>query len=152
MNVRTDPANQAARQWVKDERMDAPIVVEAEPITADSIRKFAEATLSVHATACPATFPTVFRSAEFKWLSVLGIDMRNLLHTDQEYEYFSDWKVGDLPVITTAMEEFRERRGLLFVSLETVITCSGEKRVRACSSFVVRKGATKEGGEDVGRG
>lgn len=122
---------------------EAPIVFRADPISREHIRQFADATYSEHFSGSPLTFPTVLRAAEFKWLDRLKFDMRELLHTDQEYQYVSPLREGDVPMVITKVADFRERRGITFVVLESEIRCDDRLAVTARSSFVVR--STGEG-------
>lgn len=69
----------------------------------------------------------------------LKIDMRELLHTDQEYEFHSALKEGDTPTIYTRMQEYKERRGLTFVALESEIRCGDRLAIVTRSAFVLRK-------------
>jgi hypothetical protein len=117
-----------------------PIELLLEPIRRASIEAFAGATHSAHFTTTPPTYPTVFRTTEFRWLDRLKIDLRQLLHTDQEYEYLRPLREGDRPLVSTRLTEYRERRGLLFVTLESEARVGGEISVIARSTFVVRKG------------
>jgi acyl-CoA thioesterase FadM len=78
---------------------------------------------------------------EFRWLDRLKIDLRQLLHTDQEYEYFAPLREGDPPLVCTRLAEYRERLGLLFVCLESAVRVAGKVCVTARSTFVVRKTA-----------
>ena len=121
---------------------DTPIVVTAEPVTRTHISAFAEATRSEHFGDMPLTFPTVLRATEFQWLDRLKIDMRELLHTDQEYEYLAPLKDGDVPTVQTKITDFRERRGMTFVELESEVRCNDRLAIIARSSVVVRSGAS----------
>ncbi len=117
---------------------DTPIVFRADPVTLNQIENFAAATMAEHYFGLPLTFPTIFRAAEFKWLDRLKFDMRELLHTDQEYEYIAPLKEGDVPTIYTKITDFRERRGMTFVQLESEVRCEEKLVIIARSSFVVR--------------
>lgn len=122
-----------------------PIVYRAEPITRSQVDRFVQATGSEFcAGAPPLTFATILRGTEFKWLERLKIDMRGLLHTDQEYEYVAPMKEGDVPTVYSSLVDYKERRGLVFVSLESEVRCGEQVAVIARSAFVVRSAA--EGG------
>jgi acyl-CoA thioesterase FadM len=118
---------------------ETPIVFRAAPVTPKQIENFALATTSEHYSGFPLTFATIFRAAEFMWLDRLKFDMRELLHTDQEYEYIGSLKEGDVPTIYTRITDFRERRGMTFVILESEVRCDEKLVILARSSFVVRK-------------
>jgi hypothetical protein len=133
--------NRKAREMSLSAVQDEVIRMDFGPITSDHIREFAEATRSTQFQNTPLTFPTIFRTTEFRWLDRLRIDMHQLLHTEQEYEYFVPLREGDEPVIATRISDYRERRGLLFVTLETEVHCGGTLALRAYSAFVVRQDA-----------
>lgn len=118
------------------------------PITSEHIKLFASATVSENYVATPLTFPTIFRATEFRWLDRLQLDMRQLLHTEQEYEYIAPLREGDTLLITTRMTGWRQRKGLLFVTMESDVTCIGKTVIKATSAFVVRQDneAPAEGG------
>src|SRR6476660_206008 len=78
-----------------------PIVQQLGAITRESIAAFARATKSEHFVSTPATYPTIFRSTEFLWLDRLEIDLHQLLHTEQEYEYLRPLREGDVPTVST---------------------------------------------------
>ncbi len=123
--------------------MEAPIVFRAEPVTRQSILRFVEATHSEHCADNPLTFPTIFRTTEFQWLERLKVDLRELLHTDQEYEYLSPIQVGDVPTVHTRISDYKERKGMRFVVLESEVRCADRVALIARSSFVLR--STSEG-------
>lgn len=108
------------------------------PVSEDHLRRFEQATLTTRRDTPPLTFPTVYRATEFQWLDRLNIDMHRLLHTDQEYEYVEPLKEGDCPVVSTRIRDYRERRGMLFVTLESEIRANGVLKIRSYSAFVVR--------------
>jgi hypothetical protein len=126
---------------------DEVISMSFGPITAEHIQDFAAATCSVHFQGTPLTFPTVFRATEFRWLDRLQLDMQKLLHTEQEYEYVSQLKEGDTLNIATRITEYRQRRGLLFVTLETDVVRRSELVMKGRSAFVVRQEAESPSGE-----
>lgn len=110
------------------------------PLTQGEVDAFRMATHTQSLSTIPLTLATKYRKAEFRWLSEMGVDMRRLLHTDQEYEYREPLKVGDSLKVITTRTDVRERRGLLFVTLETDLLCSGVTKVHSKTMFVVRKG------------
>ncbi|NBX92323.1 MAG: hypothetical protein EB078_05135 [Proteobacteria bacterium] len=119
------------------------IQFQAEPLTKEDIKEFSSSTLSNH-SLFPLTFPTRYRNGEFELLIELKIDMRNLLHTEQEYVYHEPFKLGDVPLVTTRLKEHKERRRMQFVTAETEVICGGRKKITAVSSFVIREKTTKE--------
>lgn len=123
--------------------MKEKIEFQAGPITTKDIELFSSATLSTH-SSFPLTFPTSYRKAEFEFLIELNINMRNLLHTEQAYTYYSPLLVGDSPLAVSQLKENKERKGMRFITIETQLICNGEKRVTSESTFVIRESADKE--------
>lgn len=115
-----------------------PIVYEHVALTDSHLKLFLEATRTLTTKNFPLSFATIFRRAEFLWLERMKVDLRNLLHTDQVYEYVTAFQIGDVPKISTKMLQWRERRGMVFVTLESDVTVSGARRVLATTTFVVR--------------
>lgn len=66
-----------------------------DQITAERIRAFTKAVGSSDQTQAPPTFMTVLRQGEFDLFGQMGIDLAQILHTEQEYEYFSPIQAGD---------------------------------------------------------
>lgn len=63
----------------------------------------------------PPTFPTVFTfwggaNLEAR-LGEMGVDMVNVLHGEQEYEYFAPIRVGDTVTGQTRINDIYERKG-----------------------------------------
>jgi hypothetical protein len=112
---------------------------EGDPISQSVVDAFNNATESKHSFGIPLTFCTVFRKCEFQWLYDLNVDFRNLLHTDQEYEYLRPLKVGDRPLIRTRLIDKKVRRSMNFYTLQTEVHCDGEIAILARSSFVIRE-------------
>ena len=118
-----------------------PIGFRAEALTAQSASQFIHATHTENlekSQTFPLTFATLFRRAEFMWLDRMKVDLRNLLHTDQEYQYVTAFQLGDVPDVTTKILTWKERRGMIFVTLETDIAVDGVRRVLATTTFVLR--------------
>ena len=78
----------------------------------------------------PPTFPTVFafwsESDLAKNLSSIGVDIWQVLHAEQEYEYMAPIKVGDMitgqPMITDIYTKKGRSGDLNFVEVETLYT------------------------------
>jgi N-terminal half of MaoC dehydratase len=119
------------------------IEIREKPISREDLEAFTKATLTEHSRAIPLTFPTTFRRPEFQWLDRLKVDMHQLLHTDQEYEYLKPLEVGDTPVIRTRICDFKERRvrqgRLVIVVLESEVSCQEELKLRSLTTFVLRE-------------
>ncbi len=119
-----------------------PIVYEWEAVSTESMDALTRATRSTHVRTMPPTFPTIYRWGEFEWMARLGYDLRNLLHTEQEYEYLAPLVIGEKPKITTSLKNNKVKAGMCFLSVESVIVSGGRIAVRVLSSFVI-KGVTK---------
>ncbi len=119
--------------------MNTPETVERiEPVlTLESVERFRRAVLATSA-GVPPTLPTIFRTTEFGWLSKLNVDLRKLLHTDQEYEYLEPLVSGDELTACTCVESVRERKGMKLVVLKTDLSCAGKVCIIARSTFVIR--------------
>lgn len=117
---------------------EEPIVFRPDPVTKEQIARFVSATHSEHYSVTPLTFPTIFRAAEFKWLDRLHLELRELLHTDQEYEYFAPFVEGDHPTVITKVGEVKERRGMTFILMVSEVRCRDTLIAIARSSFVIR--------------
>jgi len=108
------------------------------PIGPEEVTAFREATLSSHCPGIPPTWATLYRQCEFRWLARLEVDLQHLLHVDQEYEYLEPLAEGERPRVETRLVEQRERRGLLLLAFESVISVGGRPKVRARTGFFVR--------------
>jgi acyl-CoA thioesterase FadM len=64
-------------------------------ITAERIGAFLKAIGASESSKAPPTFMTVFRRGEFDLLKSIGVDLAQILHTEQEYEYFHEICAGD---------------------------------------------------------
>jgi hypothetical protein len=114
------------------------VVLEAPPVTDADIQAFCRATGTDHSPKMALTYPTRWRTTEFEWLGKLNIDMRSLLHTGQEYEFLHPLKAGEIPIIVTRMKSMKERGGMRFITLESLVSFSGVVKVKSLSTFVVR--------------
>lgn len=116
----------------------AAITYEWEAVSTDRMRALAKATASDHVRGVPPTYPTIYRWGEFEWLKRNGVDLRNLLHTDQEYEYLAPLVVGEKPKVTTVLKGMRARAGMTFITLESVVESGGRPAVKNYTQFVVK--------------
>ncbi len=122
----------------QEPNIQTPITYEWEAVSTERMRSLAKATASDHVKGMPPTYPTIYRWGEFEWLKRSGVDLRNLLHTDQEYEYLAPLVVGDKPKVTTTLKGMRARAGMTFISLESTIESGGRIAVRNHTQFVVK--------------
>lgn len=107
-------------------------------IGSERVSAFRRAVRAQHEYGMPLTMPTLYRHAEFEWVSKLGLDMTYLLHTEQEYEYLYPLSEDAEVVFRTHVKSFRNRVGMAFVTLETEILTDGRLCVRAITNFVVK--------------
>lgn len=117
----------------------SPVKHIAEQITSLRLTQFNEAVGAKYAGRVAPSFGTTFRKAEFDFLGKMKVDLRNLLHTEQDYDYVSQFQEGDIPEIETKLFSAKERRGMVFVTLETEVKANGQLRLRSVSSFVLRE-------------
>lgn len=120
-----------------------PITLEMETITEETVKAFAHATSSEHFKTLPPSFATRFRKAEFEWLTRMNVDMRTLLHIEQEYEYLEPLKTGDKVSVSTKIAEWKERRQMTFVTLETTIMVGSSTKVKSTTTFLLNTGGVK---------
>ena len=107
-------------------------------ITPASLSSFRLATLSEFTVGAPPTLPTLLRATEFMWLDRVGVDLRKLLHTDQEYEYVHDLPIGEPLLITTKIASDKRKRRLRFFELRSDVVAHGKTCVSITTHFVVR--------------
>ena len=67
-----------------------------------------------------------------------AIDLPNLIHTDQEFEWTRHPRVGETVVARSRIAADVERRGLRFVTIETEVTAGGEPLCRSTARVLVR--------------
>lgn len=119
-------------------------IVEPE-LTRELVDAFRRATLSEFSPGFPLTFATTFRKSEFKWLNKLQVDLRNLLHTEQQYEFLIPFELADIPTIRTKIIDIKERKSkrgcLTIVVLESSVLCAAQLKVRTTTTFVLREDA-----------
>ena len=118
-------------------------------LTTEMIEKVRAATETKFTKSVPLTLPTMFRRPEFDWLERLGVDLRTLLHTEQEYHYHAPLAVGDNPKIRTWISDFKERKGKQFslsiVEMTSDVHVDNVKKITAVTNFVIKtqtEGAT----------
>ena len=120
-----------------------PITLEMEMLTEETVKAFALATSSEHFKTLPPSFATRFRKAEFEGLTRMNVDMRTLLHIEQEYEYLEPLKVGDKVAVSTKIAEWKERRSMTFVTLETTIMAGSATKIKSTTTFLLNTGGSK---------
>lgn len=113
------------------------------PVTFEVLNAFRKATRAQYVRGISPTICTLFRLGEYEWLARLGIEIRELLHGDQEYEFFSPVIVGDPVRVITKLASWKERkmaeRSMIFLGMESEIFNKETLVVRARTTFVVRR-------------
>lgn len=111
-------------------------------VSQSEVRSFIDATGSQYIKGIPPTLGTVFRKTEYDWLDRLEVDLKMLLHGDQEYEYVRPLKVGCKLSVRTKLDDVKERNTKLgkmqFVRVVTELLSDGEVAVIGKTTFVVR--------------
>jgi len=120
-----------------------PIEMEMETLTQSTIDNFARATFSEHYQTLPPSLATRFRKAEFEWLERMKVDMRTLLHVEQEYEYLIPLVAGDKVVISSQIVQWKERKSMTFVTIVTTISSAQTVKIKSNTTFLLQTGGVK---------
>ena len=100
-----------------------------ETIDADRLRRFADAIGARESDPAPPTFLTAFRRGEFDLLQKGGIQLKHVLHGEQEYQYASPLRAGDTLEYETTLASLHEKRGgsgkMTFLVFETTFRAEG---------------------------
>jgi len=111
-------------------------------ISREEMEAFARVTHSDRFTSVPLTLATVLRKPEFDWLAGVKVNLANLLHTEQEYEYRAPFRSGATSLIRTTVEDLKERTGkqgtIAIIVLKSEILFNGEISVVSKTTFMVR--------------
>lgn len=84
----------------------------------------------------------LFRLApDFLWSAAVRPFTKALLHSDQQFEWLQDLRLGDLIEITATVETVRERGGMYFVAFAMSAASGGETVLESASTFLM--GATE---------
>ena len=67
-----------------------------------------------------------------------AVDLANLLHAEQEFEWERQPEVGETVVARARVDSDLERRGTRLIRLTTVVTAAGAPLCRSSALFVVR--------------
>ena len=114
-----------------------------EKVSAEKIAEFCKALGVPALNHAPPTFLTVFRRGEFELFKKLGLDLSNVLHAEQEYQYESALEAGDEVEFKTALIQVLEKQtpkaSLQFLSFETEIHTEKGKIGKAITQVVIRR-------------
>lgn len=116
----------------------------------DNVKAFAEGLgLSTMPQSLPPTYLTRCRRGEFELFNQLGIPLSQVLHADQEYEFFTEINIGDKLSYQTEFTHFNHKSGssaaLYFLTFETRLNRNAEAQASALARtvIVVRLGVTQ---------
>ena len=91
----------------------------------------------------PPTFATCFRDGEFTILQDLEVDLRKLLHGEQEYEYHRAIKPGDVltctPRIASLKSKETKKGKMAFLTTEVRVTAGDDLVCVARSTVAIRE-------------
>lgn len=114
----------------------------AELASEDRIAAFQKA-IGTSDPGVPPTFLTVFRRGEFELLERMGVSLAQVLHAEQEYEFFSELRSGDFLDFTTQLANAALKKGasgsLKFLTFETEFARNGVRVAVARTILVVRE-------------
>jgi hypothetical protein len=84
--------------------------------------------------ALGTTFPQLLADRE------AAVDMANLLHAEQEFEWDRHPRVGETVTARARVASDVERRGIRMLTLQTAVTARGAPVCRSRALFVIRGG------------
>jgi hypothetical protein len=128
-------------------RVYPPVEVTIDP---DRVAAFARSLGADPADGVPPTYAVVYA-----WEATAhqifgdpdaGIDLPNLLHTDQDFEWARQPRVGETVVAQSRIAADVLRRGIRLVTVETEVTAGGEALCRSTARLLVRGAPTPPGG------
>lgn len=101
-----------------------------ETVTLEQMVTFAKAVGLPETQIAPPTFMTVFRQGEFELLRLIGVQLSQILHAEQEYEYIQNLSVGDQIRIDSKLSHVAEKQtssvDMQFLTFETCIHIEGK--------------------------
>jgi len=121
-----------------------------EEITPERLRAFRTAIgLTAGSHEVPPTYLTRFRQGEFELLERLGVPLQNVLHAEQDYQYFAPLRPGMKILYETVLANSFEKKGragsLHFLVTETRVRWAGSadpQPLVVCKTTIVAKGKT----------
>lgn len=102
-------------------------------VTWAQIKQFCESTGSKHIEGkAPATMMTICRKGEFELLRKFGVQLKSVLHAEQEYTYDNTIVAGDVLKYETTLKSVSEKEGALgpmhFLFFETTVITQRETK------------------------
>jgi hypothetical protein len=120
-------------------------------IDGDRVAAFARALGADPADGVPPTYAVVYAwdatAHQIFGDPDAGIDLPNLLHTDQEFEWARQPRVGERVVAQSRIAADVLRRGIRLVTVETDVTAGGEPLCRSTARLLVRSEDPRSGPE-----
>lgn len=115
------------------------------------LRAFAHAVRAPSSADLP-TFFTCWRAGEFELLDRMGIQLKQVLHGEQEYEFLAPIATGATVEFRTRLKDCMEKQGrgyaLHFLVFETDFRQSGGERLAyARSTIIFREPIAEEAGK-----
>jgi hypothetical protein len=115
-------------------------------LEAPRVEAFARALGAEPADGVPPTYAAVYAlgttAAQLFQDEEAAVDLKNLLHVEQEFEWERHPRVGDTVTAKGRVVSDVERRGLRLISFETEVTAGGSSLCRSRARFAVRDGET----------
>jgi hypothetical protein len=110
-----------------------------DPLTHVGLDAFLRATETLYCQTIPLTIYTLYRRSEFLWLERIRVDLRKLLHTEQEYEFLRPMVIGESLLVKTKLADKKIRSSLGFYTLSSEIFGGDDNLIsKSRSMFVVR--------------
>ena len=106
------------------------------------VKNFAHAVGFSEFNEVPPTFATRWRKGEFELMGKLGVELKNVLHAEQEYEAYGPIPLGVTVEYETVLSKVFEKSGgngiLTFLVFETIAkNLSDEEKLMLCRSSIV---------------
>jgi hypothetical protein len=122
-----------------------PVEVTIDP---DRVAAFARSLGADPTAGVPPTYAVVYTweatAQQILGDPEVGIELANLVHTDQEFEWARQPRVGETVLARSRIAADVYRRGMRFLTIETEVTAAGEPLCRSTARLLVR-GATGTG-------
>ncbi|MBS0368899.1 MAG: MaoC family dehydratase N-terminal domain-containing protein [Proteobacteria bacterium] len=121
-------------------------------IAPERLAAFAEAIgeVATGQAMAPPTFLKVIEGeggSSRRILDELGVDLRRVLHAEQQFEYFAPLRVGDVVTVERKVAEIYEKKGgeMEFIVIETgFFDAAGERRALSRQIVLVRHPKKRE--------
>ena len=116
-----------------------PVEVTLEP---DRVAAFARSLGTDPAGGVPPTYAVVYTweatAPQILGDASAGIELANLIHTDQEFDWTRQPRVGETVVARSRVAGDAHRRGVRFLTIETEVTAAGEPLCRSTARLLVK--------------